>query len=127
MLLQYDWKTWTPQRGEIYLADLGETLDSEQSGIRPALIISNNMGNTMGSIVTIIPLTSKNKCLPVHVPVGIQYGLKNNSYALTEHIRSISKKRFFIQGNRPVSVGRLTTRKMTEVEDAIRIELAMTS
>lgn len=127
MLLQYDWKTWTPQRGEIYLADLGETLDSEQSGIRPALIISNNIGNIKGSIVTIIPLTSKNKCLPVHVSIGVQHGLKNNSSALAEHTRAISKRRFFFQGNKPVLVGKLTANKMAEVEEAIRIEFGMIS
>ena len=127
MLLQYDWKTWTPQRGEIYLADLGETLDSEQSGIRPVLIISNNIGNIKSSIVTIVPLTTKNKCLPVHVSIGVQYGLKTNSCALTEHTRSISKRRFFTQGNKPVLVGKLTTRKMMEIEEAIKIELGMIS
>ncbi len=126
-MLRYDWKMWTPRRGEIYLADLGETLDSEQSGVRPVIIISNNIGNTKGNIVTVIPLTSKNKSLPVHVPIGIQYGLKNESYALAEHIRAISKRRFFIQSNSPMLVGKVTTKKMMEIENAIKIEFAMTS
>ncbi len=126
MLLQYDWKAWTPQRGEIYLVDLGENIDSEQRGVRPALIISNNVGNKNSSIVTIIPLTTKNKCLPVHVNISSRYGLKNDSCALAEHIRSISKRRFLGNG-KPALLGRLGTKKMLEVETAIRIELGMTS
>lgn len=118
---------WKPKRGEIYLADLGTTLDSEQSGIRPALIISNDIGNSRGNIVTVLPLTTKSKCLPVHVSISTRYGLKSNSCALAEHTRSISKRRFFLQGKRPIIVGRLTANKMAEVEEAIRIEFGMTS
>lgn len=128
MLVQYDdWKLWKPKRGEIYLVDLGENLDSEQSGLRPVLIISNDMGNFQGNIVVIVPLTTKNKNLPVHVPVSKQYGVKIDSYILTEHIRSISKRRFFTKGNSPVLVGMLTVKKMTQVEEAIKVELGMTS
>lgn len=122
MLLQ-----WKPNRGEIYLADLGRTLDSEQSGIRPVLIVSNNIGNRNSSIVTIVPLTTKNKCLPVHVNISTKYGLKTNSCALTEHTRSISKRRFFLRGNKPIRIAQLPANKMIEVEEAIRIELGMIS
>lgn len=126
MLLQYN--SWKPQRGEIYLVDLGDTLDCEQYGLRPVLVISNDIGNTMGSIVVVVPLTSKNKYMPnIHVPVSQKYGLKENSYILTEHIRSISKRRFFSKSNNPIPVGRLCCRKMQEVESAIKVELGMTS
>jgi len=129
MLLQYhdDWRNWKPKRGEIYLVDLGDNMDSEQSGLRPVLIISNDMGNSQGSIVVIVPMTSRNRNLPVHVPVSKQYGVKVDSYILTEHIRSISKRRFFTKGNSPVLVGMLTVKKMTQVEEAIKVELGMTS
>lgn len=111
------------------MADLGKTLDSEQSGIRPVLIISNNIGNTKSTIVTIVPLTTKNKCLPIHVDISTKYGLKNNSCALTEHTRSISKRRFFLPPlrNKPVLLAKLCAMKMVEIEKAIRIELGMTS
>ncbi len=128
MLVQYDdWKLWKPKRGEIYLVDLGENLDSEQSGLRPVLIISNDMGNFQGSIVVIVPLTTKNKNLPMHVPIGKQYGVKVDSYILTEHIRSISKRRFFANDNSPALVGMLPKRKMFQVEEAIKVELGMIS
>ncbi|MFA5557869.1 MAG: type II toxin-antitoxin system PemK/MazF family toxin [Methanofastidiosum sp.] len=126
MLLQYDWQLWKPQRGEIYLVDLGDNMDSEQSGLRPVLIISNNIGNSQGSIVVIVPLSSRNKNMPTHVPVDQRYGVKVESYILTEHIRSISKRRFFAKG-KPVLIGMLPLKKMAQVEEAIKVELGMIS
>ena len=57
------------QKGDIFYADLGETVGSEQSGIRPVLIIQNDVGNKYSPTVIITPLTSKAKKLaqPTHV------------------------------------------------------------
>lgn len=63
----------------------------------------------------------------MHVPVNREYGLRVDSYVLTEHIRSISKRRFFSQGNSPMLMGKLPSYKMIEVENAIRLQLGMTS
>jgi len=123
-----DWKQWKPIRGEIYLVNLGnDSLDCEQRGIRPAVIISNDIGNSRSSIVTIAPLTSKDKGLPIHVPVGIESGLRETSFILAEHIRTISKRRFFDKYNTPLFIGRLTSRKIRELEFAIKLSLGFVS
>ncbi len=119
-----NWKTWKPQRSEIYLVDLGtDNLGCEQNGLRPAVIISNNIGNSMGSIVVIAPLTTAPKKLPIHVKIGRECGLTKDSYILTEHIRSISKERFFSRSRNPVFIGSLSLKKQKELQDAIKIEL----
>ena len=118
-----NWEAWSPKRGEIYLVDLGEGMDCEQRNLRPCVILSNDLGNKMSSILTIAPITTKGKHLPkIHVPVGNESGLKMSSYILTEHIRTISKRRFFSRGN-PVYVGVLSKNKIIELESAIRFEL----
>lgn len=65
------------QKGDIFYADLGETVGSEQSGIRPVLIIQNDVGNKYSPTVIITPLTSKAKKLdqPTHVVIGKRFGL----------------------------------------------------
>ena len=112
------WKNWFPKRGEIYLVDLGQenNLDSEQRGLRPFAITSNNIGNMAGTILVGCSITTKNKALRnIHVPVGKEEGLKFDNYILTEHIRSVSKRRFFING--------VATNKLKELEKAIMFEL----
>jgi mRNA-degrading endonuclease toxin of MazEF toxin-antitoxin module len=126
MLLQ--WETWCPKRGEIYLVDLGEdSLDCEQRGVRPFLLLSNNIGNTMSSIVVGIPLSTRKKSLPIHVKLSRDCGLKHDSYAMAEHIRAVSKRRFFSKGNTPILVGVLTEDKILEVENAVKLELGFVS
>lgn len=118
-----DWKEWSPKRGEIYLVDLGngENIDSEQRGIRPAIILSNDVGNRMSSIVTIAPISTRNKKFKVHVPIGRESGLKEDSFILTEHIRTVSKRRFF--NDNPICVGKIHQEKISELENTIKFEL----
>jgi len=125
-MLQYSWKAWVPKRGEIYLVDLGDTIDSEMAGLRPFLILSNDIGNKNASIVSGLPLSTRNKPLPIHVSISRNYGLRIDSYALTEHIRSVSKRRF-CNNDMPKFVGKLSKNKMKEIERAIMIQLGMTS
>lgn len=82
------------QRGDIYYADLGERIGSEQSGLRPVLIIQNNVGNLHSPTVIIAPLTSRlNKArMPTHVKVGAKYGLTSESLILFEQIMTIDKQ-----------------------------------
>lgn len=88
-------------RGDIFYADLGENKDknSEQVGIRPVLIISNNMGNKYSPTVIIAPLTSqiKRTDLPVHIILtqDKENGLEMNSVVLLEQIKTIDKKKLF--------------------------------
>jgi mRNA interferase MazF len=85
------------RRGEIYIADLGRNAGSEQSGIRPVVIIQNNCGNYFAPTTIIAPITIKspNKdYLPVHVRIGnCGYCLEDDSKVLLEQIRTIDKRK----------------------------------
>jgi len=126
---EVDWRNWKPKRGEIYLILLNDSIDSEMKGLRPFVILSNNVGNSVSSILTGCSITSRDKALPkIHVKVGKNEGLKmDNSFILTEHIRSVSKSRFFIDNNYPMKVGELSEQKLKMVEEAIMFELGFGS
>ena len=80
------------KRGEIYLVDLGETKGSVQGGIRPAIILQNDVGNHFSPTTLICPLTSKKKKeMPTHVTLPTTTGLQKESVALCEQIRVIDK------------------------------------
>ncbi|SFR55823.1 type II toxin-antitoxin system PemK/MazF family toxin [Anaeromicropila populeti] len=85
------------KRGDIVYANFGNyNRGSRQAGIRPACIISNNKANQHSPVITLIPLTSKNKKkeLPTHVSVSVNdaTGLTTDSVALTEQIISVDKR-----------------------------------
>lgn len=84
------------KRGDMFYADLSPVIGSEQGGIRPVLIIQNDMGNKYSPTVIAAAITSqtgKNK-LPTHIELGgEECGLKSNSVVLTEQIRTIDKSR----------------------------------
>ncbi len=82
------------QRGEIYLADLGEGVGSEQKGVRPVLIVQNDKGNKYSPTVTVLPITTKihkSKGLPTHVIIDKLGGLSEKSAAMAEQIVTIDK------------------------------------
>ena len=107
------------QKGDIFYADLGETVGSEQSGIRPVLIMQNDVGNKYSPTVIITPLTSKAKKLaqPTHVFIGKRFGLTENSYALLEQIRTIDRTRLLEY------VGHAEIPVMDRVDAALRVSL----
>jgi len=113
-------------RGDIYMVDLGNVLDQEQGGIRPALIIQNNMGNERSSTVQIIPYTSAigKRTLPTHVIMGFESGLYKDSEAMVEQSRCISKRRLLIDGDL-IKVGQISDILMKRVEAAIKIEFGI--
>jgi mRNA interferase MazF len=84
------------KRGDMFYADLSPVIGSEQGGVRPVLIIQNNVGNKYSPTVIVSAITSqlnKNK-LPTHIELGSEgYGLKSDSVVLTEQIRTIDKSR----------------------------------
>lgn len=126
------WRSWCPRRGEIFLCELGNigNIGSEQKNLRPFVILSNNVGNAMGSILVGCSITSRNKKMlhKIHVKVGKEEGLKlDNSFIMTEHIRSVDKIRFFINNNYPIKVGELSCQKLKMVEEAIMFELGFGS
>ena len=84
------------KRGDMFYADLSPVVGSEQGGVRPVLIIQNDVGNKHSPTVIAAAITSqtgKNK-LPTHIEIGSQNnGLKADSVVLTEQIRTIDKSR----------------------------------
>ena len=75
------------KRGEVYYADFDPTVGSEQGGVRPLLIIQNDVGNKYSPTTVVVPITSKvgkKSHQPTHVPVRCE-GLSMNSMALLEH------------------------------------------
>ena len=84
------------KRGDMFYADLSPVVGSEQGGVRPVLIIQNDLGNKYSPTVIAAAITSQtNKTkLPTHIEIDSQScGLKNNSVVLTEQIRTIDKSR----------------------------------
>ena len=86
----------TIKRGELYYADLSPVVGSEQGGIRPVLVVQNDVGNKYSPTVIAAAVTSKiNKAkLPTHIELpSSQYGLVRDSVILLEQIRTLDKRR----------------------------------
>jgi mRNA interferase MazF len=84
------------QRGDIFYADLSPVVGSEQGGVRPVLIIQNNMGNRYSPTIICAAITSQiNKAkLPTHIEIDShQYTLVRDSVVLLEQVRTVDKKR----------------------------------
>ena len=84
------------RRGEIYYADLSPVVGSEQGGVRPVLIVQNDVGNKYSPTVIAAAITSQKEKskLPTHIEINAQNcGLAKNSVVLLEQIRTIDKKR----------------------------------
>ena len=88
-------KSFNIRRGDIYYADLSPVYGSEQGGIRPVLVIQNDMGNEKSDTIIIAAISSKIKktTLPTHVYVHGNKFLPKNSAILLEQIRTIDKDR----------------------------------
>lgn len=84
------------KRGDVYYADLRPVVGSEQGGIRPVLIIQNDIGNKHSPTVICAAITSKmNKAkLPTHIELpAVDYDMERDSVVLLEQLRTIDKKR----------------------------------
>ena len=84
------------KRGDIYYADLSPVVGSEQGGIRPVLVIQNDIGNKYSPTVIAAAITSQiNKAkMPTHIELAAKdYGLNKDSVILLEQIRTIDKRR----------------------------------
>ena len=84
------------KRGDIFYADLSPVVGSEQGGVRPVLVVQNDVGNKFSPTVIISAITSQiNKAkLPTHIEINADdYGLAKDSVILLEQIRTIDKKR----------------------------------
>ena len=110
------------KRGDIYYADLSPVVGSEQGGVRPVLIIQNDMGNRHSPTVIAAAITSQmNKAkLPTHIElVGQDCGLTKDSIVLLEQIRTLDKRRL------REHMGRLDGALMDEVDRAIAVSFGL--
>ncbi len=109
-------------KGEIYLADLSPVVGSEQGGIRPVIIVQNNIGNKYSTTVIISAITSKlNKAkLPTHVEIeGSNFGLAKNSIVLCEQVRTIDKRRL------KMKLGMVDDATMRKIDKALIVSLGI--
>lgn len=105
------------KRGQIYYADLSPAVGSEQGGLRPVIIVQNDMGNKHSPTTIVAPLTTRQKHkLPTHIDVEMQDGRK--STILLEQVRVLDKSR--LRG-KPIGVLKDTTR----LDRAIAISLGL--
>ena len=112
----------TIHRGDIYLADLAPVVGSEQGGIRPVLIIQNDIGNQHSPTVITAVITGqiKHRHLPTHVLLNAPgCGLLKKSMVMLEQLRTLDKSRLRFQ------VGHIGTMKMDEVDAALRISVGL--
>lgn len=110
----------TVKRGDIFYADLSGTIGSEQGGIRPVLVVQNDVGNFHSPTIIIAPISTAGKqYLPVHIRIGKSGGLSRNSTVFLEQIRTIDRQR--IQHY----VGTLNDEMMRKVDNAIKISLGV--
>ena len=114
-------------RGDIYYADLSPTVGSEQGGIRPVLIIQNDIGNSAAPTTIIAPMTtnSSHNYLPTHIPITVvespETGLKYTSTVMLEQVRTIDRKRLIMSKR----VGRLSDQVMDKIDNAIKVSLGL--
>ena len=110
------------RRGEIYMADLSPVCGSEQGGVRPVLVVQNDIGNKFSPTVIVVAVTSKlhKAKLPTHIELKDNVGnLEKDSILLCEQIRTIDKLRL------KDKVGALDLSLMKSVDKAIAISLAL--
>ncbi|MCH4057645.1 MAG: type II toxin-antitoxin system PemK/MazF family toxin [Lactobacillaceae bacterium] len=112
----------TIKRGDIYFADLSPVIGSEQGGMRPVLIVQNDVGNHYSPTVVIAAITAKitKPKMPTHVGITPdQDGIERDSVILLEQVRTIDKQRL------KERVSHLSAAKMTAVDQALAISLGL--
>lgn len=112
----------TVKRGDIFYADLSPVVGSEQGGIRPVVIVQNDVGNRHSPTVIAAAITSKTDKtrLPTHIDVTADsFGLSKNSVILLEQVRTIDKARL------REKMGHLTPDTMAKVNDAISVSFGL--
>lgn len=110
------------KRGDIYYADLSPVIGSEQGGLRPVLIVQNDVGNKYSPTVIAAAITSRvsKAKLPTHIDVvGEDTGLAKDSIILLEQIRTIDKKRL------KEKMGHLDEGTMSSVNNAIEVSFGL--
>ena len=109
-------------RGDIYYADLRPVIGSEQGGIRPVLILQNNVGNRHSPTVIAAAITSKQDKTNLPTHIGIKAGtggLTRDSVVLLEQVRTLDKRRL------REHMGHLDENQMAQVDDAIAVSFGL--
>ncbi len=112
----------TVKRGEIYYADLSPVVGSEQGGIRPVLIVQNDVGNKHSPTVIAAAITSKQEKtkLPTHISVEASTCvLAKDSVVLLEQVRTLDKRRL------KERMGELDSGAMQQVNDALQVSFGL--
>lgn len=110
------------KRGDIFYADLSPVVGSEQGGVRPVLIVQNDIGNKYSPTVIAAAVTSQiNKAkMPTHIEIDAEaYGLAKDSVILMEQIRTIDKKRL------KEKIGHIDEDLMEKVNEALSISFGL--
>ena len=110
------------KRGDIYYADLSPVVGSEQGGLRPVLIVQNDVGNKYSPTVIAAAITSRmgKARLPTHIDIpGTNAGLSKDSVILLEQVRTIDKKRL------KEKMGHLDDNTMNHVNSAIQVSFGL--
>lgn len=112
----------TVKRGDIYYADLSPVIGSEQGGIRPVLIVQNDVGNKFSPTVIAAAITSQRDKtdLPTHIKVDADgCGLSKDSIVLLEQVRTIDKQRL------KEKMGSLGVGSMNKIDKALSVSFGL--
>lgn len=109
------------RRGDLFYADLNPVVGSEQGGIRPVLVVQNDVGNHFSPTVVAAAITSRKakNSLPTHILLENVPGLAPTSLLLLEQLRTIDRKR--LRGY----IGRISKEKMLEIDAALAISIGI--
>ncbi|MCD7774801.1 MAG: type II toxin-antitoxin system PemK/MazF family toxin [Clostridiales bacterium] len=110
------------KRGDIYYADLSPVVGSEQGGVRPVLIIQNNVGNKFSPTIIAAAITSQRfkNDLPTHISVHAdKCGLQKDSIVLLEQVRTLDKQRLRER------MGALDDKEMSKVDQALSVSFGL--
>lgn len=110
------------KRGDIFYADLSPVIGSEQGGVRPVLVVQNDIGNKYSPTVIVAAVTSQiNKAkLPTHIEISAnEFGLSKDSVILTEQVRTVDKRRL------REKIGALDERQMARVDEALSVSFGI--
>ncbi len=112
------------RRGDIYYADLSPVIGSEQGGVRPVLIVQNDVGNKYSPTVIAAAITSRTDkaSLPTHIDISAYHtGLSRSSVVLTEQIRTLDKRRLRER------IGHLDEHSMGIIDEALSVSFGLTA
>lgn len=113
----------TVHRGDIYYADLSPVVGSEQGGIRPVLIVQNDVGNRFSPTVIAAAITSQmdKAKLPTHIPLRAGGGLARDSIVLLEQVRTLDKRRL------RECTGCIAPEVQRQVDNALQVSFGLTT